>query len=104
MKEEEIKEFSKDIEAYKAKREEFRDEAIESVKITFLVDALAKAENISVDDQEVMQTIYYEAIQVGQNPQEVLKQYEEGGLLPAVKMALVEDRVFKKLFDDKRAK
>lgn len=102
MKEEEIKEFSTDLEAYKTKREEFREDAVNSVKITFLVDELAKAEEVVVDDQAVMQTLYYEAIQMGQNPQEMLKQYEDQGLLPAVKMAIVEDRLFNKLFNDKR--
>jgi len=102
MKEEEIKAFAEDKETYDKKREEFRKEASDSVKITFLVDELAKLEGIEVSDQEVMQTLYFEALQMGQNPQEMLKQYEEQGLLPAVKMAIVEDRLFKKLFDEKR--
>jgi len=102
MSEEEIKKFSEDVETYKAKREEFRKEASDSVKITFLVDELAKLEGIEVNDQEVMQTLYFEALQMGQNPQEMLKSYEEQGLLPAVKMAIVEDRLFNKLFDQKR--
>ncbi len=102
MSEEEIKKFSEDVETYKAKREEFRKEASDSVKITFLVDELAKLEGVEVNDQEVMQTLYFEALQMGQNPQEMLKSYEEQGLLPAVKMAIVEDRLFNKLFDEKR--
>ena len=102
MSEEEIKKFSEDVETYKAKREEFRKEASDSVKITFLVDELAKLEGVEVDDQEVMQTLYFEALQMGQNPQEMLKSYEDQGLLPAVKMAIVEDRLFNKLFDQKR--
>ena len=102
MKEEEIKAFSEDRETYEKKREEFRKEASDSVKITFLVDELAKLENVTVDDQEVMQALYFEALQMGQNPQEMLKQYEEQGLLPAVKMAMVEDRLFTKLFNEKR--
>ncbi len=102
MSEEEIKKFSEDEEIYKAKREEFRKEASDSVKITFLVDELAKLEGVEVNDQEVMQTLYFEALQMGQNPQEMLKSYEEQGLLPAVKMAIVEDRLFNKLFDEKR--
>jgi len=102
MKEEEIKKFAEDKETYDKKREEFRKEASDSVKITFLVDELAKLENVMVDDQEVMQTLYFEALQMGQNPQEMLKQYEQQGLLPAVKMAIVEDKLFRKLFDEKR--
>ena len=102
MSEDEIKKFAEDKETYEKKREEFRKEASDSVKITFLVDELAKLENIEVSDQEVMQTLYFEALQMGQNPQEMLKQYEQQGLLPAVKMAIVEDRLFRKLFDEKR--
>jgi trigger factor len=102
MKEEEIKAFAEDKDSYNKKREEFRKEASDSVKITFLVDELAKLEGIEVSDQEVMQTLYFEALQMGQNPQEMLKQYQEQGLLPAVKMAIVEDRLFRKLFDEKR--
>ena len=102
MKEEEIKAFSEDKDAYEKKREEFRKDASDSVKITFLVDELAKLEKVEVNDQEVMQTLYFEALQMGQNPQEMLKQYESQGLLPAVKMAMVEDRLFTKLFNEKR--
>ena len=99
--EEEIKKYSTDADAAKEKREEYREDAQDSVKLTFIVDELAKAEEIAVDDQEVMQTIYYEALQTGQDPQAYIKQYEEQGLLPAVKMAIVEDKLFKKLFDEK---
>jgi len=101
MKEDEIKKYSTDADAAKEKREEFRADATDSVKLTFIVDELAKTEEISVDDQEVMQAIYYEALQSGQDPQAYIKQYEEQGLLPAVKMAIVEEKLFKKLFDEK---
>ena len=101
MDEEEIKKYTTDAEAAKEKREEFRNDARDSVKLTFLVDELARKEGISVDDQEVMQTLYFEALQSGQDPQALIKQYEEQGLLPAVKMALVEDKLFTKLFNEK---
>ena len=99
--EEDVKKYSTDADAAKEKREEYRADASDSVKLTFIVDELAKQEEIAVDDQEVMQTIYYEALQSGQDPQAYIKQYEEKGLLPAVKMAIVEDKLFKKLFDEK---
>ncbi len=102
MKEEEIKKYTTDVEAAKEKREEFRKDAIDSVKLTFLVDELAKKEEIAVEDQEVMQTLYFEALQSGQDPQALIKQYEEQGLLPAVKMAIVEDKLFTKLFNEKK--
>ena len=102
MDEEEIKKYTTDVEAAKEKREEYRKDAIDSVKLTFIVDELAKQEEVAVDDQEVMQTLYFEALQSGQDPQQLIKQYEEQGLLPAVKMAIVEDKLFTKLFNEKK--
>jgi trigger factor len=102
MSEDEIKKYTTDAEAAKEKREEYRKDAIDSVKLTFIVDELAKQEEIAVDDQEVMQTLYFEALQSGQDPQGLIKQYEEQGLLPAVKMAIVEDKLFTKLFNEKK--
>jgi len=102
MSEEEIKKYTTDVDAAKEKREEYRDDASDSVKLTFIVDELAKEEEIAVDDQEVMQTLYFEALQSGQDPQQLIKQYEEQGLLPAVKMAIVEDKLFTKLFNEKK--
>ena len=104
MKEEEIKKFSSDEKAAKKKREEYRSDAEDSVKLTFIVDELAKLEKINVEDQEVMSAIYMEAIQAGQEPQSYIKQYEDQGLLPAVKMAIIEDRLFAKLFNEKLGK
>jgi trigger factor len=101
MEKEEVEKYSTDVDAVKAKREEYRSDAEDSVKLTFIVDSLAKTEEIEVSDQDVMQTIYFEALQSGQDPQAYVKQYEEQGLLPAVKMAIIEERLFKKLFSEK---
>ncbi len=97
MKPEELQELQGNEEKIKQMREELRDEATESVKATFIVDALAKKEEVDVSDQEVTQAIYYEAMMQGQNPQEVLEQYEKNGYLSAVKMAMIEDKLFTKL-------
>lgn len=101
MSEDEIKELRENDEKVKALREEFREEATRSVKATFIIDALAKAENIKVDENEVMQTIYFEAMQMGQDPAGVYDQYKKSGYLPAIQMAMVEDKVLKKLIDAK---
>jgi trigger factor len=101
MEKEEVEKYSTDVDAVKAKREEYRSDAEDSVKLTFIVDSLAKTEEIEVSDQDVMQTIYFEALQSGQDPQAYVKQYEEQGLLPAVKMAIIEERLFNKLFSEK---
>ena len=101
LSEDEIKQYSSDPEKAKKKREEFRDESKDSVKLTFIVDELAKLENVEVEDREVMQTIYFEALQSGRDPKAHMESYEKQGLLPAVKMAIVEDKLFRKLFDEK---
>ena len=78
-------------------RDSVREDAEASVKATFIVDALAKKEEITVEDQEVSQAIYYEAMMSGQDPQEVIKYYQENNLLPAVKMGMIEDKLFGKM-------
>ena len=101
MSEDEINEIKDNAEKVKELREEFREEATRSVKATFIIDALAKAENIAVEENEVMQTIYYEAMQMGQDPSAVYENYKKSGYLPAIQMAMVEDKVLKKLIDAK---
>lgn len=101
MTEEQIAELRDNADKVKEMRETFRDDASRAVKATFIVDALAKAENISVNEQELMQTIYYEAMQMGQDPAAVYKNYQESGYLPAIQMAMIEDRVLSKLLNAK---
>ncbi|MDP3267018.1 MAG: trigger factor [Sulfuricurvum sp.] len=101
MTEEQIAELRDNADKVKEMRETFREDASRAVKATFIVDALAKAESISVNEQELMQTIYYEAMQMGQDPAAVYKNYQESGYLPAIQMAMIEDRVLSKLLNDK---
>jgi len=97
MSEEELNGFKENPEKVDELRNEVRADAAASVKATFIVDALAKAEEVAVNDQEVSQAIYYEAMMSGQNPQEVIKYYEDNNLLPAVKMGMIEDKLFGKM-------
>ena len=100
MDEAEIKALQENADKVTELREEGREDAERSVKATFIIDALAKAEGIAVEEQEVMQTIYFEAMQMGQDPAAVYKQYQESGYLPAVQMAMIEDKVLTKLLND----
>jgi len=97
MKEEEIKDLKENPEKVEALREEVRADAENSVKATFIVDALAKNEKVEVGDQEVSQAIYYESMMSGQDPEQVIKYYTDNNLLPAVKMGMIEDKLFGKL-------
>jgi trigger factor len=97
MDEKELATYKDNEEKINELRDSVREDAVASVKATFIVDALAKKEEITVDDQEVSQAIYYEAMMSGQDPQEVIKYYQENNLLPAVKMGMIEDKLFGKM-------
>ena len=101
MTEAELNEIKENAEKVQELRETFRDDASRSVKATFVVDALAKAEAIAVEEQEVMQTIYFEAMQMGQDPAQAYEHYKESGYLPAIQMAMVEDKVLSSLLNAK---
>jgi len=97
MSEEELAEYKGNDEKIEELRDSVREDAINSVKATFLVDALARKEEITVNDQEVSQTIYYEAMMSGQDAQQVIEYYQENNLLPAIKMGMIEDKLFSKI-------
>ncbi len=99
MTEQEIEEIKNSEEKLNELRESVRDEAQRSVKATFIVDALANKEDIKVDDSEISQVLYYEALMSGQDPEALLKYYKENNLFPAIKMGMIEDRLFSKLLE-----
>ncbi len=103
MSEEEINELRENADKLQELRETFRDEAVKSVKATFIIDALAQEKGVKIEEQEVMQTIYFEAMQMGQDPQKAYEQYKDAGYLPAIQMSMVEDRVLSALLNDKIA-
>lgn len=101
MSEDEIKELRENADKLKELRETFREDATRSVKATFIIDALATAENVKVNEQEVMQTIYFEAMQMGQDPMAAYEHYKKAGYIPAIQMAMVEDKVLSQLLNAK---
>jgi len=101
MSEDEIKELKEDPKKLEEFREGFRKEAQKSVRATFIIDALAKAEDVNVEEGEVMQTIYYEAMQTGQDPKEAYEKYKEAGYLPAIQMSMIEDKVLTQILNKK---
>ncbi len=97
MSEEELESFKGNDEKIDELRESVREVATDSVKATFLIDALARKEGIEVNDQEVSQTLYYEAMISGQDPQQMIEYYQQNNLIPAVKMGMIEDKLFAKI-------
>ncbi len=101
MSEDEIKELRENADKLKEIRETFREDAQKSVKATFIIDALATVEDIKVTEEEVMQNIYYEAMQTGQDPKKLYEQYKKAGHIPAVQMSMVQDKVLSQLLNSK---
>ncbi len=97
----ELKELQENPEKLKEFREKFKEEAKERVKLTFLIDAIAQKENVSVSDDELMQVVYYEALMQGQNPQDMVKYLQENNLIPVMKMNMVEEKLLNKLLEVK---
>ena len=95
--EEELEEVKASKEKLDELRESVREDAQNSVKATFIVDALAKAENVDVSDGEINQVLYYEALMSGQEPQKLIEYYTANNLIPVVKMGMIEDKLFAKL-------
>lgn len=96
-----LEDIKNDQDKAKQERESHREEASKSVQITFIMDALAKKYNIVIQDNEVLQTIYYEAMMMGQDPKATLEYYQKNNLVPAIKMTMIEDRVLNFLLNQK---
>ncbi|MCX2716298.1 trigger factor [Helicobacter sp. MIT 21-1697] len=101
LKPEELDRIKNNQDEAKKQRQTHKDEACKSVQITFIMDALAKKYNIVINDNEVLQTIYYEAMMMGQDPKATLEHYQKNNLVPAIKMTMLEDRVLHYLLDKK---
>jgi len=97
LSKEELEEVKASQDKLKELRESVREDAEKSVKATFIVDALAKAENVDVSDSEISQVLYYEALMNGQDPKQLMEYYTANNLLPVVKMGMMEDKLFAKL-------
>ena len=100
----ELDEIRGDSDKYQKKRESFRSEAQKSVKFTFVVDELARLRGVSVSDNEVVQAVYFEAYRYNQDPKALLESYQQQGILPAIKMSLIESKLFNDIFAPKKDK
>ncbi len=69
-------------------REEFdtdiREEAEKAVKTQLILDSIADAENVSVDDNELTERIIYQAQRFGISPDEYVQRAQQSGQLGAI--------------------
>lgn len=75
-------------------RESVRDEARKSIKMALIVEALAKKEGIEVHEQEVIAALGYQATMTGQDPEALVKYYQDNNLMTSAKMGLTEDKLY----------
>jgi trigger factor len=92
--EEQHKSYMEDKGKFKELRESVRDDARKSIKLALIVEALAKKEGIDVHEQEVIAALGYQATMTGQDPQALLKYYQDNNLMTSAKMGLTEDKLF----------
>jgi trigger factor len=104
MSKDEVAQLQQDSKQIDKMRKDAEPEAKRSVKATFIIDALAKSEKVEIVDEEVSKAIYYEAMMQGKDGIGALKNYEEMGYLPAIKMSMLEQKVINKLLDEKSGK
>ena len=97
-----MKKFREDKDALSKKRDEFRKDAENSVRLTFIIDELARVRGVKISDQEVVQAIYFEAYRSGQDPKAHLEMYRNQGMLPAIKMSMIEEKLFGELFNKEK--
>ena len=102
-----VAKFREDKDALTKQRETYRDDAVKSVKLTFIIDELARRRGIKVSDQELIQAVYFEAYRSGVDPKQHLENYKNQGILPAIKMSMIEEKLFNEMFalkSDKKEK
>ncbi|ADG78087.1 Trigger factor OS=Tsukamurella paurometabola (strain ATCC 8368 / DSM / CCUG 35730 / CIP 100753/ JCM 10117 / KCTC 9821 / NBRC 16120 / NCIMB 702349 / NCTC 13040) OX=521096 GN=tig PE=3 SV=1 [Tsukamurella paurometabola] len=76
------------LKAQGTSREEFEKQAQESaekqVKVQLLLDAIADAQDVQVDQQELQEHILFQSQRYGMQPQEFIAQIQQAGQLPAL--------------------
>lgn len=93
MNRDELEDLQGKTDIIKQRREKHKEKAEQNVKLTLIVDALAKDNKIGISDQELFQRVYNEAMVLRQDPKSVLEYYQQNGFLPALQMAMLEDKV-----------
>ncbi|MDF1880118.1 trigger factor [Sulfurimonas sp. MAG313] len=88
------KEYMEDKAKFSELRESVREAAKKSIKMSLIVEALAKREGIEVHEQEVIGALGYQATMTGQDPQALVKYYQDNNLMTSAKMGLTEDKLF----------
>ncbi len=74
-----------------------RQEETRSLRVSFLIDAIGRAEKVSVADAEIESSVRAIAAMHQQDPQKVFDELYEAGRLPALRAQILEGKVRKML-------
>lgn len=74
--------------------------ATQSLKNHFILQKIAKEEEITVEDMEVQQRIFMDAYQQGQDPQKALKETKQKGGEYSVRQSILMDKVIDFLIEE----
>jgi trigger factor len=75
-------------------RESVREEARASIKKALIVEAIAKKEGITADEQEAISALTYQAMMSGQDATQLVNHYKDNNMMHSVILALIEDKLF----------
>jgi|GEM_PF-5625880 len=101
MTEAEIEEVKNNPAKLEELQNKFLPESTQAVKLTFIVDKISKENNITVEDKEIEESLKYQFIMSGQDPDLMMQTYKERNILPLVKMSVLEDRVLEFIINSK---
>jgi len=94
VSQEEQTQYLEDRTKFLALREAVREEAGAGIKIAMIVEALAKKEGVSVDEQEVIAALGQHAMMTGQDAQALVQYYQDNNLMPSAILSMTEDKLF----------
>lgn len=97
LSKEEQTQYIEDKEKFLALRDSVRQEARDGIKIAMIVEVLAEKEGVTVDEQEVISALSYQAMMTGQDAQALVKYYQDNNLMHSAKLGLTEDKLFGKI-------
>jgi len=95
--EEQHKEYTEDKGKFMELRESVREEARKSIKKALIVEAIAKKEGVSVDEQEAIAALTYQAMAAGQDAQALVNYYKDNNMMQSAILGLTEDKLFGQL-------
>jgi len=80
----------------------FREEAIRSVRLSFILNEIGSSEKIDVSEKELEDTLHSIAERTGQSPGKVKEHYQKEGLVDHLAFKLREDKVVEFLLQEAR--